>query len=60
MVKVILILALSTIRLSCSTILVKKENLALKEKQIILSFDDGPNPSSKTTRNLLTILKNTT
>ena len=32
MVKVILILALSTIRLSCSPILVKKENLALKEK----------------------------
>jgi len=34
MVKVILLLALSTITLSCSPILVKKENLALKEKQI--------------------------
>ncbi len=42
---------------SCSTILIKKENMQVKDYQILLTFDDGPNLRNDTTLNLLSVLK---
>lgn len=42
---------------SCSTILVKKDNMQVEDYQILLTFDDGPNLRNNTTLNLLSVLK---
>jgi len=52
------LLVLSTICLflSSCTILRSPESLSLPEKTVILTFDDGPNPRSNVTQNLLSVL----
>lgn len=42
---------------ACSTILVKKETMGLSDYEILLTFDDGPNPHPGTTDALLEVLK---
>lgn len=42
---------------ACSTILVKKETMGLSDYEILLTFDDGPNPFPGTTDALLEVLK---